>query len=101
METSRPTTLDDPTFVVHEVIHYCVPNLTANLPRTASRALANSALPYVSQIANKGLDDALREDPGLAQGVYLYRGKMVNGGVAEALRIPATPLGELMGRGAR
>ena len=47
VETSRPTTLDRPTFVVHNVVHYCVPNMTANIARTASRALANAAIPYI------------------------------------------------------
>jgi alanine dehydrogenase len=101
VETSRPTTLDDPTFVVHDVVHYCVPNMTANVARTASRSLANGALPYLMALADKGLDAALRDDPGLADGVYLYRGQMVNASVAEALGMTATPLGQLINEGAR
>lgn len=98
LETSRPTDLDDPTFTVHGVVHYCVPNLTANIARTASRALATAALPYLTNLAQDGLDDALRRDPGLADGVYLYRGKLVHEGVGRALGIAVTPLGELLGR---
>lgn len=96
--TSRPTTPDNPTFVQHGIVHYCVPNMTASIPRTASRALANVALPYLLAHGNKGLDQALNDDPGLAAGVYLYRGHMVNAAVGEALQIPASPLGDLMGR---
>ena len=84
VETSRPTTLDNPTFKTHGVIHYCVPNMTANIPRTASRALSNAALPYIQAIAGKGLEAALKEDAGLASGVYMYRGKRVPRGTEGA-----------------
>ena len=96
VETSRPTTLDDPTFIRDGVVHYCVPNMTANIARTASRALAHAGLPFVSRLAS-GVDDALRADPGLAAGVYLYRGSMVQEPVAEALGIEHTPISELLG----
>lgn len=94
--TSRPTTLDDPTFIVHDVVHYCVPNMTANIARTASRALANAVLPTLKEVLRKGLRDALRDDPGLAAGVYLYEGQMVNEKVGATLAIPATPLQRLL-----
>jgi len=100
VETSRPTTLENPVYVVHDVVHYCVPNMTANVARTASRTISNSALPYVTEIADQGLDAALRGDPGLAAGVYLYRGKIVNERLGEILGIPATPIGQLLGGGA-
>jgi len=94
VETSRPTRLDSPTFIVHDVIHYCVPNLTANLARTASRALSNAVLPTLRQLLRSGLDGALREDPGLAAGLYLYRGSLVNEKVAAILGIPCRSLGD-------
>lgn len=97
VQTSRPTTLDSPVFAVHDVIHYCVPNLTANLARTASRALSNSALPTIRDILRKGLETALREDPGLAAGVYLYRGRLVNEKVGSVLGVPSQALGDSMG----
>lgn len=97
VETSRPTTLGDPVFMAHGVIHYCVPNMTANVPRTASRALSNAALPYLRALASRGLDAALREDAGLGAGVYLYRGRLVKETVGQVLGIPATPLPELLG----
>ncbi len=99
VETSRPTTLDHPTFVVHDVVHYCVPNMTANLARTASRALANAVLPTIKDVLRKGLARALADDPGLAAGVYLYRGRMVNEKVGATLGMPTVPLAEALDRG--
>lgn len=99
VETSRPTTPENPTFVAHEVIHYCVPNMTANIARTATRALANAAMPFVLEIAEKGLEAAIRADPGLASGIYIYRGKLINEGLAQALGVPAGKLDELLSAG--
>jgi alanine dehydrogenase len=96
VETSRPTHLDDPTFIRHGVVHYCVPNMTANVARTASRVLAQSALPIVARIADSGVDAALRDDAGLGEGVYMYRGKVVKQGVGETLGIETTSLGDLI-----
>jgi len=99
VETSRPTSVDHPTFIVHDVIHYCVPNMTATIARTASRALVNAALPYVRAVADHGLERALREDPGLAAGVYALNGKLVNAHIGQSLGLPATPVSELIGSG--
>jgi alanine dehydrogenase len=99
VETSRPTTLDDPTFTVHNVVHYCVPNMTANIARTASRALANAVLPTLKDILRKGLGGALRDDPGLAAGVYLYQGQLVNEKVGAIMNINSTPLAQLIHEG--
>jgi alanine dehydrogenase len=101
VETSRPTTPDSPTFIVHDVVHYCVPNMTANIARTASRALADAVLPPLLDIGTKGLAAALEDDPGLAEGVYLYEGKMVNQRLADTLDVMAEPLGYLISRGSR
>jgi alanine dehydrogenase len=97
VETSRPTTLADPTFTAHGVLHYCVPNMTADIARTASRALASAALPYVTRLADLGVEEALRRDPGLARGVYLYEGRLVHSLVAEVLGLPAENLEDLLG----
>jgi alanine dehydrogenase len=96
IETSRPTTLDSPTFMIHDVVHYCVPNMTANIARTASRALATTAIPYIVALTEKGLGRALREDAGLSAGVYLYNGQMVNEAAGATLGFPAMPLQELL-----
>lgn len=99
VETSRPTTLDDPTFLVHGVVHYCVPNMTASIARTASRALAHAAIPYLLQLAGKGLDRALAEDAGLAAGTSLFRGKVVQRTLGQALGVEVTPIGALLAGG--
>jgi alanine dehydrogenase len=96
IETSRPTTLDNPTFKQHGVTHYCVPNISSEVPRTASRALTIAALPFVTGLANKGVDVALKEDPGLARGVYIYRGHVVNPFVAKAMGEEPESLAELL-----
>ena len=85
VETSRPTTLDHPTFTVHNVVHYCVPNMSSNIARTASRVLNDAAVPYVREIAEKGLDAAIQADAGLAAGVYTYKGRLVHEAVARHL----------------
>ena len=98
VETSRPTTLQDPVFVVHDVVHYCVPNMTANVARTASRALSDAVVGLMRSLASHGVERAIREDAGLAAGVYLYRGKLVNEALAGALgREPVSLLGLLWG----
>lgn len=96
VETSRPMTLDHPTFEAHGVVHFCVPNVTANIPRTASRALANAALPYLVELADRGLETALQEDLGLSEGTVLYRGKIANRRVGKSLDIEATPIDRLL-----
>src|SRR5690606_32479013 len=74
VETSRPTTLDDPTFVVHDVIHHCVPNLPSNAARTATYALSNVLVPYVLDIGEAGsINDALWTNGSLRAGTYVYR----------------------------
>lgn len=98
VETSRPTTIDDPTFVVHDVVHYCVPNMTANIARTASRALANAVLPTLKNMLRNGLREALRE-PGLRKGVYMYEGQLVNEKVGAVLGLPTIPLADLVDEG--
>ena len=96
VETSRPMMLDHPTYIEHGVLHFCVPNVTSNIPRTASRALANAALPYLTALADRGLDAALQEDLGLSEGTVLYRGKVANHRVGKSLNIDATPIDRLL-----
>ena len=75
VETSRPTSHSDPIFVRHDVVHYCVPNMTASVARTASHALNNSILPWILQVARIGIDEALRKYLCLRTGTYLYHGR--------------------------
>ena len=79
VETSRPTTLLDPTFVEAGVTHYCVKNVPAAVPISAAHALSNALLPYVAKVAGRGLVDALNADPGLARGAAVIGGRAVSG----------------------
>jgi alanine dehydrogenase len=76
-ETSRPTNHKHPIYIEENVIHYTVPNVPASVPRTASHALTNAALPYILDIANLGLEAALEERVGLQNGVQLLKGEVV------------------------
>ena len=71
--TSRPTTLADPVYVQHNVVHYCVPNMSSSVPRTASVGLMNALLPYVQALAEQGVAKALLSDPGFAKGVCTFQ----------------------------
>jgi alanine dehydrogenase len=92
VETCRPTTHEDPTYLVHGVIHYCVANMPGAVPRTSTFALANATMPYVKALAQKGLEKAAADDPVMARGVNTYRGGVTHPAVAEALGQPYTPL---------
>ncbi len=96
VETSRPTTIASPSFHEEGVVHYCVPNMTAAVPRTGSRVLANASLPYVLDIADEGLDAALLKQPPLARAVFIYRGNCCNSEIAELFGLDYTPLSELI-----
>jgi alanine dehydrogenase len=83
-ETTVPTTHDHPTFVIDQVIHYCVANMPGAVPRTSTLALTNATLPYAIQIANKGWKKACNENDALKKGLNVVKGKVVYEGVAEA-----------------
>lgn len=85
VETSHPTTHDDPIFVEDGVIHYCVANMPGAVARTSTRALVNSTLPMGLKLANMGAEEALAHDKGLMEGLNCYAGKCTYPGVAEAL----------------
>jgi alanine dehydrogenase len=88
VETSRPTTLDQPIYVEHGVTHYCVPNMASAVARTASLALTCAALPYIQALADLGVDPAARQDPGLAAAIFTHRGSLVSEEVARAFGMP-------------
>ncbi|OGS50286.1 MAG: alanine dehydrogenase [Erythrobacter sp. RIFCSPHIGHO2_12_FULL_63_10] len=83
-ETSHPTTHDDPTYQVDGIIHYCVANMPGAVPLTSSYALNNATLPFGLALANKGIA-ACEQDPHLAPGLNVHRGRIVNQAVAESL----------------
>ena len=81
-ETSRPTTHAKPTYLVDDIVHYCVTNMPGAVGRTSTYALTNATFPYALQLANKGVDRATRDNAGLAAGVNVKGGKVVNAAVA-------------------
>jgi alanine dehydrogenase len=85
VETSRPTTHGTPTYVEENVIHYCVPNMTGVVGRTATHVLSNAVCPFVHQVV-KGVGAAIENNPALARGVATRDGKIVNPALAEAMR---------------
>ena len=86
-ETSKPTTHDNPIYVYEDVIHYCVTNMPGSVPVTSTNALNTVTLPYIRNIANSGLKDALQNDPGLRGGLNIQDGKIVHQSVIDSLEI--------------
>jgi alanine dehydrogenase len=93
---SRPTTHSDPVFAVHDTLFYCVANMPGAVPNTSTFALTNATLPYVLEIANNGLEQAVLADPALRGGVNVISGRVVHPGVAEAHGLPCADLEEAM-----
>lgn len=81
----HPTTIDDPVFVKYGVIHYAVPNQPGAVPKTASTVLSKGNIDYLLEIAEKGIDQAIKDDPSLASGVNVYNGEVTNKGLADSL----------------
>jgi alanine dehydrogenase len=90
IETSR-TTHAQPTYIVDEIVHYCVTNMPGAVGRTSTQALTNVTLPYILQLANKGIDKACRENPALAEGVNIHKGLVTNKAVADTFGFPYVP----------
>ncbi len=91
IETSRPTTHSNPTFVVDGIVHYCVTNMPGAVGRTSSYALCNVTFPYVQRLADLGLDRALAADPGFAHALNAIDGRLTNQAVAETFGLPWEP----------
>lgn len=96
VETSRPTTHQDPTFVEENVIHYCVPNMSSGIARTASLALTYAVLPYLQQIACCGVAEAVRQDPALGKGIMVAQGEVASAAVAGAFGLRLRALSALL-----
>ena len=90
--TSRPTLLHHPTFVEHDVVHYCVTNMPAIVPRTSTFALTSSTFSYVLELAEHGLEGALHRSAPLRRGTNVLRGAVAHAGVAAAFRLEHTPV---------
>jgi alanine dehydrogenase len=96
IETAKPTTHSDPSYVVDGVVHYCVTNMPAAVPYTSTLALTNATFPYLLKLARMGAEGAICEDKGIAEGVNTYAGTLTYGAVAEAQGREWTAVGELL-----
>src|SRR5688500_17644235 len=91
VETIKPTTHENPTYVVDGVIHYGVANMPGAVPRTSTFALTNATIPYVLRLANNGLEGAIAKDPVFISGLNTYKGTVPHAAVAEALGVAHAP----------
>lgn len=95
-ETSKETTHANPTYIVDDIVHYAVGNMPGALPKTSTIALTNASLPYALQIANKGWEKAMKDNPEIRAGANVVGGKVTYKGVADALGLEYTPIDELL-----
>jgi len=95
-ETSRPTTHDDPTYIVDGIVHYCVANMPGAVARTSTYALNNVTLPHALRIADLGWREAMRADPHLAEGLNVHAGRVTYPAVAEELGYELLPVAEVL-----
>jgi len=96
VETCKPTTHENPTFVVDGVVHYCVANMPGAVPYTSTKALTNATLPYVIKLANKGVKEALKADDNFALGLNMVDGKVTCEAVADAFGLEYTPVHQVL-----
>jgi len=96
--TSRPTRLDDPIFIHHGVVHYCVPNMSSAVSRTATIALTNALLPYVREVAELGIRGAAQANAGFAKGVCVFDGKCTNSPIAKVFNLQWQDLSQMIAR---
>ncbi len=97
IETSKPTTHANPTYIVDEVVHYCVANMPGGVPRTSTLALNKATLPLLSKLADKGLK-SLKEDKNFMAGLNIFKGKIVFKGVSDAFNLKYNPPEGLIGQ---
>jgi alanine dehydrogenase len=95
-ETSRPTTHHDPTFTVDGITHYCVANMPGAVPITSTHALTNATLPYAIALADRGVAEAIRADPGIRPGLNVAAGSVTHPAVAEAVGTECVPVEEAL-----
>ena len=83
VETSKPTTHAEPTYIVDDVVHYCVANMPGGVPRTSTLALNKATLPFLNKLANDGFEKALKEDKNFLAGLNVYKGEVTYKAVAD------------------
>ena len=98
-ETSKATTHAEPTFIVDDVIHYCVANMPGAVPRTSTFALNNATLPFARKLADLGWKEAMRQDAHLANGLNVHEGHVTNAAVAQDLGYAYTPVADFLKSG--
>jgi len=96
IETCKPTTHDNPTFIIDDVVHYCVANMPGAVPYTSTIALTNATLPYALQLADKGWKKACSDNNELKLGLNVVNGKVVYKGVSDAFGLPYTDVAEVL-----
>jgi len=96
VETSHPTTLSDPVYITHGIVHYCVPNTPASVPRTATVGWTTVLLPYLREATELGIEQVLRADVGLSKGVCTYRGHCTNKAAGKAFDIDVSDIQTLL-----
>jgi alanine dehydrogenase len=96
IETCKPTTHENPTFIIDDVVHYCVANMPGAVPYTSTIALTNATLPYAIQLANKGWKQACKDNEPLKKGLNVIDGKVVYKGVADAFGLEFTPVEQFL-----
>jgi alanine dehydrogenase len=85
-ETSKVTTLKQPTYLKYNVIHYCVPNMPALVPKTSTEALTTATFPYILKLASEGVEETIRSNSPLAKGLQVYKGKVVHPVIAKVYK---------------
>ncbi|MBT1685865.1 alanine dehydrogenase [Dawidia soli] len=96
IETCRPTTHEDPTFIIDDVVHYCVANMPGAVPYTSTLALTNATLPYAIRLANQGWKKACQESQELRLGLNVIQGQVVYKAVADAFNLPYTEVSKYL-----
>ncbi|MBA4146278.1 MAG: alanine dehydrogenase [Cytophaga sp.] len=96
IETCKPTTHEDPTYIIDDVVHYCVANMPGAVPYTSTLALTNATLPYAIKLANKGWKKACEENADLKKGLNVIQGKVVYKAVADSFNLPYTDVNEFL-----
>ena len=95
VETSKPTTHANPTYIVDDVVHYCVANMPGAVPYTSTMALSNSTIPYIRAIANHGYRESVKKHKPLLYGLNIHKGKVVHPGVASSFDLECTPVAQI------
>mgnify|MGYP005651753365 FL=1 len=96
VETSKPTTHANPTYLIDNVVHYCVANMPGGVPRTSTMALNKATLPLLLKLADQGYKKTLKENKNYLAGLNVYKGKITYKGVSDALNMSYSPALELL-----